>query len=36
MNYENETIQDCIDKYGNEGKVTIINDGKIIDFVSDE
>ncbi len=36
MNYENETIQDCIDKYEKEGKVAIINDGKVIDFIPEK
>lgn len=33
MNYEKETIQSCINKYENERKTTIINDGKVKGFI---
>lgn len=33
MNFDNETIQECIDKYEKEGLVAIIKDGKVIDHV---
>lgn len=36
MNYEEETIQDYIDKYENEGREVVINDGKIINFIPEE
>ena len=35
MELENVTIQDCIDMYVMKGKVTIINDGKVEGFVSE-
>ncbi len=36
MNYENVTIEDCIDMYEKKGKVAVINDGKILNFVPEE
>ncbi len=34
MNLENVTIQDCLDMYEKKEYITIINDGKVIDFIS--
>ncbi len=36
MNLETITLQDCIDMYEKKDKATIINDGKVVDFVSEK
>lgn len=36
MNLENVTIQDCIDMYEKKDKAVVINDGKVIGFISEE
>lgn len=36
MNLEAITIQDCLDMYQKKNKAAIINDGEVIDFVSEE
>lgn len=36
MNLEKVTIQDCIDMYEMKGQTTVINDGKVINFVEKE
>lgn len=35
INYDNITIQDCLDMYGLKGNITIINDGKVVGFESE-
>lgn len=36
MNLEVITIQDCIDMYEKKGQATIINDGKVVGFISEK
>ncbi len=36
MNLESITIQDCLDKYESESQVFIINDGKVVDYMTEE
>jgi len=36
VNKEVVTIQDCLDMYEEKGNATLINDGKVIDFVTEE
>lgn len=36
MNTEIITIQDCLDMYYMKGQSTVINDGKVVDFVSEK
>ncbi len=36
MNYENITIQDCLDNNEKQGKAAIINDGQVLDFVKED
>lgn len=36
MNYENVTIQDCLDNYEMKGKVTIIKNGQVVEFRKEE
>ena len=36
MNLENITIQDCLYMREKKGQVTIINDGKVVGFVSEK
>lgn len=32
INYDNITIQDCLDMYDLKRNITIINDGKVVGF----
>ena len=36
INYEVVTIEDCIDMYEKKNKVTVINDGEVIEFVEED
>ncbi len=36
MNYENITIQDCLDNHEKRGKAAVINDGQVLDFVKED
>lgn len=36
MDWNNITIQDCIDMHEKKSKCTVLNDGKVVDFVEDE
>ncbi len=36
MNLEVVTIQDCIDMHEKKSQATIINDGKVIDFIPEK
>lgn len=35
MNYENITIQDCIENFTMEGKTVVINDGQVLGFIKE-
>lgn len=36
VNYENVTIQDCLDNYEKKERVTIIENGQVVDFRKEE
>lgn len=36
MNYEAVTVQDCIDNYEKRNKSTVINDGQVVGFDTNE
>lgn len=36
MNLDVITIQDCLDMYEKKGQVAIINDGKVVGFISEK
>lgn len=36
MNTEIITVEDCLDMYEKKNKSVIINDGQVIDFISEE
>ncbi len=36
MDMNKVTVEDCIGKFESEGKVTIINDGKVVGFASEQ
>lgn len=36
MNYDEITIEDCIEMFEKKGMTTVINDGKVVEFVKED